>query len=205
MIACGTEFVHHIAVPRGCLTETLALFEAHKIRPEVRDERYAGTAIEAEFQGQLRPFQEKAIAKITEHDEGILCAPTAFGKTAVAAWLIAERVNTLIVVHRQQLLDQWQERLRMFLDLPAKAIGHIGGGKMDRTGCVDVAVIQSLYRKDEVKDFVCRVRASDRRRMPSPLSLHVRTGDEAGQSQVCGWFDRYAPSVPRLMRQFSRS
>lgn len=25
---------------------------------------------------------------------------------------------------------------------------------MDRTGCVDVAVIQSLYRKDEVKDFV---------------------------------------------------
>jgi len=40
------------------------------------------------------------------------------------------------------------------LDLPAKSIGHIGGGKMDRTGCVDVAVIQSLYRKDEVKDFV---------------------------------------------------
>jgi hypothetical protein len=58
------------------------------------------------------------------------------------------------VVHRQQLLDQWQERLAMFLNLPAKSIGHIGGGKMDRTGCVDVAVIQSLYRKDGVKDFV---------------------------------------------------
>jgi superfamily II DNA or RNA helicase len=155
VIACGTEFVQHIAVPRGCLTEALALLEAHKIRPEVRDERYAGTAIEAVFQGQLRPFQEEAVAKITAYDEGILCAPTAFGKTAVAAWLIAKRkVNTLVVVHRQQLLDQWQERLAMFLDLPAKSIGHIGGGKMDRTGCVDVAVIQSLYRKDEVKDFV---------------------------------------------------
>jgi len=155
VIACGTEFVQHIAVPRGCLTETLALLEAHKIRPEVRDERNAGTAIEAEFQGQLRPLQEEAVAKITAHDEGILCAPTAFGKTAVAAWLIAKRkVNTLVVVHRQQLLDQWQERLGMFLDLPAKSIGHIGGGKVDRTGCVDVAVIQSLYRKDEVKDFV---------------------------------------------------
>src|SRR5207248_576358 len=155
VIACGTEFVQHIAVPRGCLEETLALLVAHKIRPEVRDERYAGTAIEAEFQGQLRPFQEEAVAKITGHDEGILCAPTAFGKTAVAAWLIAKRkVNTLIVVHRQQLLDQWQERLGMFLDLPAKSIGHVGGGKTERTGCVDVAVIQSLYRKDEVKDFV---------------------------------------------------
>ena len=155
VIACGQEFAQHIAVPRGCLTETLALLEAHKIRPEVRDERYAGAAIEAEFQGQLRPFQEEAVAKITGYDEGILCAPTAFGKTAVAAWLIAKRkVNTLVIVHRQQLLDQWQERLGMFLDLPAKSIGHIGGGKMDRTGCVDVAVIQSLYRKDEVKDFV---------------------------------------------------
>ena len=155
VIACGQEFAQHIAVPRGCLTETLATLEAHKIRAEVRDERYAGTAIKAEFQGQLRPLQEEAVAKITDYDDGILCAPTAFGKTAVAAWLIAKRkVNTLVVVHRQQLLDQWQERLAMFLDLPAKSIGHIGGGKTDRTGCVDVAVIQSLYRKDEVKDFV---------------------------------------------------
>ncbi|MGC9293379.1 MAG: TOTE conflict system archaeo-eukaryotic primase domain-containing protein [Acidobacteriaceae bacterium] len=155
VVACGQEFSQHVAVPRGCLKETLALLESHNIRPEVRDERSAGTAIEAEFRGALRPFQEEAVAKITAHDEGVLCAPTAFGKTAVAAWLIAKRkVNTLVVVHRQQLLDQWQERLGMFLDMPAKSIGHIGGGKMGRTGRVDVAVIQSLYRKDEVKDFV---------------------------------------------------
>jgi hypothetical protein len=37
---------------------------------------------------------------------------------------------------------------------PAKSIGHIGGGKTDRTGHIDVAVIQSLHREDEVKDFV---------------------------------------------------
>ena len=155
VIACGKELAKHIALPRGCLNEAVALLTAHKIRPEVRDERFGGTAIEAEFQGQLRPLQEEAVVKITEYDEGILCAPTAFGKTAVGAWLIAKRkVNTLVVVHRQQLLDQWQERLAMFLNLPAKSIGHIGGGKTDRTGCVDVAVIQSLYRKDEVKDFV---------------------------------------------------
>src|SRR5207245_9208230 len=69
VIACGQEFVQHIAIPRGCLTETLALLEAHKIRPEVRDERYAGTPIEVDFRGQLRPFQEQAVAKITAHDE----------------------------------------------------------------------------------------------------------------------------------------
>ncbi|MEO8591847.1 MAG: DEAD/DEAH box helicase family protein [Candidatus Solibacter sp.] len=96
-------------------------------RPDVRDERYAGTAIEAKFHGQLRPFQEEAIAKITELDEGISCAPTAFGKTAVTAWMIAKRtVNTQIVVHRQQLLDQLQEHLRMFLNLPATGSNTLG-------------------------------------------------------------------------------
>ena len=155
VIACGEDFAQHIALPRGCLPEVLALLEAHRIRPEVCDERFAGTPIEVEFHGELRPLQLEAVSKITQHDEGILCAPTAFGKTAVAAWLIAKRkVNTMVMVHRQQLLDQWHERLSMFLNLPEKAIGQIGGGKMDRTGHVDIAVIQSLHRKDEIKDFV---------------------------------------------------
>lgn len=155
VIACGEDFAEHVALPRGCLSEVIALLEAQGIRPEVHDKRCAGTPIEAEFQGELRPLQLEAVSKITQHDEGILCAPTAFGKTAVAAWLIAKRkVNTLVMVHRQQLLDQWHERLAMFLNLPAEAIGQIGGGKIDRSGCVDVAVIQSLHRKEEVKDFV---------------------------------------------------
>jgi len=42
----------------------------------------------------------------------------------------------------------------MFLAMSANTIGRIGGGRSDRTGLVDVAVIQSLHRKDEVKDFV---------------------------------------------------
>jgi superfamily II DNA or RNA helicase len=155
VIGCGQDFAQYIAVPRGCLAETLALLDAHHIRAEIRDERYVGTPIAAEFRGQLRPTQEEAVAKIIGHDEGILCAPTAFGKTTVAAWLIARRkVNTLILVHRRQLLDQWQERLAMFLDLPSTSIGHVGGGKARRTGCVDVAVIQSLHQNEAVNDLV---------------------------------------------------
>jgi superfamily II DNA or RNA helicase len=155
VIACGEDFAEHVALPRGCFSEVIALLEGHRICPEVRDERFVGTPIEVEFQGELRPLQMEAVSRAVQHDEGILCAPTAFGKTAVAAWLIAERkVNTLVMVHRQQLLDQWHERLAMFLNLPKKAVGQIGGGKMDRTGRVDIAVIQSLHRKEEVKDFV---------------------------------------------------
>ena len=155
VIACGQDFPKHIAVPRGCLSDVLALLRAHHILPEIRDERFAGNPIEAEFDGQLRPAQEEAVGEVSDHDEGILCAPTAFGKTAVAAWLIAKRkVNALVLVHRQQLLDQWRERLAMFLNMPVASIGQIGGGKARRSGNVDVAVIQSLYQKEAVKDFV---------------------------------------------------
>jgi superfamily II DNA or RNA helicase len=90
-----------------------------------------------------------------KHDTGVLAATTAFGKTVVAAWLIAQRgVNTLVLVHRRQLLDQWVERLAAFLNLPVKSIGRIGGGRKKPTGVLDVAVIQSLVRKDVVNDCV---------------------------------------------------
>jgi len=155
IISCGQDFAQHVALPRGCLAEATALLADHGIEVDLRDERFSGTPIEANFQGCLRSYQEEAVAGIGDYDDGVLCAPTAFGKTAVAAWLIAKRkVNTLVLVHRQQLLDQWHDRLTMFLGLPANSIGQIGGGKSDRRGSIDVAVIQSLHRKDEVKDFV---------------------------------------------------
>ena len=89
------------------------------------------------------------------HDIGVLSATTAFGKTVLAAWLIARRgVNTLVVVHRRQLLEQWVERLATFLGLPVKAIGKIGGGRKKPTGSLDVAIMQSLARKGVVDDRV---------------------------------------------------
>lgn len=155
VIACGDDMARHIALPRGSFTDAVALLGAHHVTVDILDERFAGIPIAVEFQGQLQPRQEVAAAQISSHDEGILSAPTAFGKTVVAAWMIAKRkVNTLVLVHRQQLLDQWRERLALFLGTPVRAIGQIGGGKTERTGHVDVAVMQSLYRKDEVKDFV---------------------------------------------------
>jgi superfamily II DNA or RNA helicase len=155
VIACGEELTNHIAVPRGCLAEVIELLKSHHIRPEINDERFAGVPVEVAFSGQLRPLQQDAVDAFAQHDEGILCAPTAFGKTAVAAWLIASRkVNTLILVHRQQLLDQWRARLAMFLGLPTKSIGQIGGGAAKRSGCVDIAILQSAHDKEGVKDFV---------------------------------------------------
>ncbi|MGC9969684.1 MAG: DEAD/DEAH box helicase family protein [Bryobacteraceae bacterium] len=155
VIGCGEDLPKHLALPRGCLADATALFESHRVKPLVQDERFSGAPISVEFRGSLRAHQEEAVEAVIQHDEGVVCAPTAFGKTAVAAWLIAHRgVSALVLVHRQQLLDQWRERLAMFLDLSVDEIGQIGGGKTSRTGRIDVAVLQSLHQKQEVKDFV---------------------------------------------------
>src|SRR5207302_100506 len=121
----------------------------------LRDERCAGLPLEAGFRGELRSGQLAAAQAMLARDTGVLSATTAFGKTVVGAWLIAQRhVNTLVLVHRQQLLDQWLERLRSFLDLPEKLIGQIGGGRKRFTGTLDVALLQSLVRKGVVDDRV---------------------------------------------------
>lgn len=160
VIGCAENFPHHIALPRGCLDAALQLLCDNGIGCEIRDERRGGQALRVEFVGVLRPDQEAAVAAMLTHDTGILCAPTAFGKTVAAAAVIARRgVNTLVLVHRTELLKQWQERLQAFLGaehgLPNR-VGTIGGGKSKPTGRIDIAVMQSLHRQGETSEQVER-------------------------------------------------
>lgn len=116
VIGCAENYPQHIALPRGCLDAALGLLDDNNINCDLRDERYFGEAISVPFSGTLRQDQEAAVEAMLQHDAGVLCAPTAFGKTVIAAALVARRgVNTLILVHRTELLKQWQERLKIFL------------------------------------------------------------------------------------------
>src|SRR5262245_17525355 len=155
IIACAEEYPQHIGLPRGCMDDVQELLPDLNITPVVRDERCYGLPLHVTFQGTLRPEQKAAADSMLRHDIGVLAATTAFGKTVVAAWLIAERgVNTLVLVHRRQLLDQWVERLSTFLNINNREIGRIGGGRRKPTGKLDVAVIQSLVRKGVVDDCI---------------------------------------------------
>lgn len=155
VISCGESFPEHLGLPRGCLEEVVDLFKKNDTKTEIQDERNSGQKIDVSFSSELRPEQQDAVKQLVKFDDGILCAPTAFGKTVVAADLIAMRgVNALILVHRRQLMDQWRERLGSFLSQSNNEIGQLGGGKNKRTGIIDVAVIQSLHRKGVVQDFV---------------------------------------------------
>ncbi|MFH1674291.1 MAG: DEAD/DEAH box helicase family protein [Pseudomonadota bacterium] len=155
IIHCCEDFPKYIGLPRGCLEDAVDLLQALNIRVKIHDERFNGTPINFQFSGTLRPEQKAAADSMLAHDIGVLSASTAFGKTVIAAYLIAKRsVNTLVVVHRKQLLDQWIARLSNFLDISQENIGQIGSGKHQPKGLIDVAMIQSLSRKGVVDDIV---------------------------------------------------
>jgi len=155
VIGCAEDFEKYIALPRGCQDEAIELMKSLGIRVNIRDERLNGAAIDVSFLGELRSEQMPAVKEMLRHDTGVLCAPTAFGKTVSAAAMIASRkVSTLILVHRTQLMDQWASRLSSFLDIDEKQIGKLGGGKRKHGGFIDIALMQSLNRKGEVDDRI---------------------------------------------------
>ena len=157
IISCCEEYPKHLALPRGCQEELLQVLGELKIKTKLIDERTVGKSQLVNFRGTLRPEQQLAADQLIKHDIGVLSASTAFGKTVIGAWLIAQRkVNTLVIVHRRQLMDQWVDSLQSFLGLEKKDIGQIGGGRHKVTGVVDVAMIQSLVDKGIVNDLVVK-------------------------------------------------
>ena len=155
IVSCAELTANHIGLPRGCFDVAMDLFASLGVTVEIEDRRNRGAAIDVSFNGVLRPDQEVAVDALLPHDIGVLAATTAFGKTVVAARMIAERgVNVLVLVHRRQLMDQWVERLGAFLNAAPGTIGKIGGGKRKPSGLIDIALIQSLVKKGEVDDIV---------------------------------------------------
>lgn len=152
IIACGEILPKYIALPRGCLQELTEFLASVNIKTEIQDERLCGHKIKATFKGKLKKEQNIAYKDIIEKDFGILSAPTAFGKTVLATKIISKRkVSTLILLHRKQLAEQWKEKIKEFLNIDC---GIIGGGKNKPTGIIDVAIMQSLIKREDIEEFL---------------------------------------------------
>lgn len=155
IISCAENFPHHLALPRGCADAVRELFKENAISLELRDERVPGKPIAVTFTGSLRNDQRQAIKAMLSHETGILSAPTAFGKTVTAAAIIAERnTSTLVLVHRSELQKQWKERLQTFLELPKGVPGLIGAGRNKPGGIIDIALLQTLARKENLAELL---------------------------------------------------
>jgi superfamily II DNA or RNA helicase len=155
VIACAEDLPQHVALPRGCVDELDELLRDLGIELHVVDELTSGAPLSVSFKGQLTPIQSEAARAMLAHDIGVFIAPPGIGKTVVGTYLVAARArSTLVLVHRQPLLDQWVAQVSMFLGVDARNIGQIGAGKRRPNGQLDVAMLQSLVRKDSVDDIL---------------------------------------------------
>lgn len=134
--------------------------------------RYAipeGIDINLEFKGQLRDYQVPVITKILEHFRdnpyscGLLELYCAWGKTTAMLFLICYLIycylllgvgetrnlgkKTLIIVHKEFLMNQWIERIQQFI--PGARIGKIQGNVIDiEDKDIVLCMLQSLVLKD---------------------------------------------------------
>lgn len=108
----------YIKIPRGLLENVAGECRKSGIAYDISDQREKGRPIRVVFEGELRVQQELAAQRLLTFDNGILSAATAFGKTVVCSYLIAERkVNTLILLESTDLIAQWEEELGRFLEI----------------------------------------------------------------------------------------
>ena len=168
IIWCGDEDGQSIMLPRGCEEKLVNLAKEQGFSCAFDDRRNSGAPIKAEFSGTLRDRQQKAADALLRYENGVLMAPTGFGKTVIGAYIIGKlKMRTLIIVPKTNLIGQWTERLGQFLDIednrpplltksgkPSKkkrpVIGQIGASKNAPSGIIDIATFQSLAGKDDL-------------------------------------------------------
>lgn len=166
IISLATIDEHAIHLPRGLQSKVAELFPNAKF---VKHEQL-GKALQVSFNGQLYDEQSAALSALSAQHMGILCAGTGFGKTVVAAKLIADKkVSTLILVHNKNLAIQWKNQLEKFLtidDQPMEEwtksgrkrkkeqIGKLYGGQENRSGLVDIALFQSITKHENLREVL---------------------------------------------------
>ena len=155
VICCAQIMDGYLLLPRGCLDDVKALLGEYGVRLNVNDKRFAGREASFVFNGTLTEEQDKALKEILDSDFGVFVAPPGVGKTVLALAAVAKRkTNTLILVHRKPLMDQWRLQASSLFNINKKEVGQIGGGKNKSNGVIDIAMVQSMDLTNGVDDRI---------------------------------------------------
>lgn len=153
-IRCYRENLGQLLLPRGLREKAEKLVADAGSTLVVAEDHEEPSALGVAMRSTLTAEQRVAADALAGHKLGMLVAPPGSGKTVVGCALIARhRVPTLVIVDRNPLVEQWRERLTTHLDLTARQVGQIGGGRNKQTGIVDIAMAQSLARRDDIDEL----------------------------------------------------
>lgn len=158
----------YIILPRGLLTKIKSLFKNNGVELVIEDKRVVSKIEKRVLNLKLRDEQQLAYSKIIKNDYALFIAPPGFGKTVVAAAVIAKRkVKTLILVHKVTLLEQWIQRLSEYFLIDKKEIGQLGKGKKRITSSIDVAMLQSLKNRPELIENYSQIIVDEAHHIPA--------------------------------------
>ena len=117
------------------------------------DEIQEGQPIDVTFKGNLRDYQQVPVqvfidaARDKKQRGGILQLPPGWGKTVMALNIIAKlKVKTLIIVHKDFLLNQWIERIDQYIG--NASVGIIKQKKTETDNDIVIASLQSIAMRN---------------------------------------------------------
>jgi len=163
-----------IVFPRGFAAQAAALCKTYMgCGPKIEDRRRRLEEVEFNFQGELRQYQQDAVAEILRKHFGVLVAGTGSGKTVMALEVTSQRRQpTLVIVHSRELMYQWEERVKQFMGIKA---GLIGDSRFDIRP-LSIAIVNTARRRlDELVPCFGQLIVDECHRVPATLFTEVVT------------------------------
>ena len=143
-----------ISLPRGFLAKLLQFLYDNGINYEIVYDLPKLTDIKFKSAIKLTNIQKNIVDNAVRERQGVIVAPPGSGKTMMGLELIARHKKpTLILVHRQQLLDQWVDRIQTYLNIPKTHIGQYFGAKKTVGKQITVGLLQSFVRSNDLQDM----------------------------------------------------
>lgn len=111
-----------------------------------------GEKVTMDFPLSLKPKQVPIVDAYLKAAEevggGIISVPCGYGKTVIGLYLASKLgVKTLVVVHKEFLVNQWKDRIKQFL--PYARVGKIQGNKIFVDGYdIVIGMLQSISMKE---------------------------------------------------------
>jgi superfamily II DNA or RNA helicase len=193
-----------LSAPRGAMGLVLFFCKEMGIRYQIIDERRILAEVDFTFKGTLKGYQQGAVRDILDRDFGVLEAPTGSGKTVIALSIIAgRRQPCLVIVHNKELLNQWLERVEVFMGIPRTEIGIIGDGKKRIGDKVTIGIINSIYPiADKIREHIGNLVVDECHKCPSRTFTEAVTAFDSrfmlglsatpyrrdGLTQLIGWY-----------------
>lgn len=209
-----------LTLPRGGMHKVRAILDAHSIAYQVKDARHEGLPVSERSRLRyvgppMRDYQDEMVAAGLKHEQCVIRAATAAGKTYASFKLLAEiGLNALVILPTSQLFEQWHGQAEMAFGISGDQLGIIQGAKR-RLRPLTIAMQQTMANRidDEIKGFFGCVLCDETQRagadslfkvvdqMPARYRIGVSASEKRKDRKECLVYDLFSKVVYEAGRE----